>query len=178
MPRRRTKQLTAKQQELLHYKLTPLLSAEETLVLSPSRGYISLIHSPVNQPYNVIQGQLGVSATLALQLLIEYLPSWCPYNVLIPRFVGGRSPNDPSETTSAHWRDTVRPIRHAMGDLHAALAPFDLGVAVFPRIGYKLVRRSELYLITGSPSESVTDTPPRRVVSFYAVDTNLSDSEL
>jgi hypothetical protein len=73
----------------------------------------------------------------------------------------------------------VRPIRYAMGDLHAALAPFDLSVAVLPRIGYKLVRRSELlYLTTGSSSESVTDTPPRRVVSFYAVDTNLSDSEL
>ena len=134
-------------ESLLHYRLPSLLLATDILVLNQPERVITLLR-PFAGPQTPIlsASQLAPGAMQALELLIQFVPGWCPYMVLIERLVGNHAVPAVTSTVrdAKEWKAIVRPIRRAMRDVHTALEPFNLGVAVLPKVGYQLVQRSEL----------------------------------
>jgi hypothetical protein len=163
-------QKTDREEAFQHYCLPTLLAADDILVLNPSGGLISLLHSPIGKQANIkLQRPFPPYPMQAVELLIQFAPTWCPYSILIERFFGLHlSPAEVENLTQEQWKTQFRPLRTAMKDANTLLAPFNLGTAVLPRVGYQLVRRSDLFTTSSNARSSSSHVKVNRVISLFS----------
>ena len=130
---------------LQQYRLPPLLPIDQSLVLHPTGGMLSLLQNGSDQPALLLQCQLSLSATLVLRRLLLCYPDWCPFEDLLvalyPQQTQQQFRQRLDEARGHEWTLLVKPVQRAIERVDRTLRPCGLGVVSLRRQGYQLIIR-------------------------------------
>src|SRR6185312_10242520 len=96
-------------EEILHFSLQGLLPTGHTLALNTTLGTLSHLVCKQDRPYMLLEQQFTTSEISVLMPLLESYPYYCPYEVLLASFNGGRV----NEITTARCRKRLQEAQEA-----------------------------------------------------------------
>ena len=135
-------------EEVLHFSLQGLLPSGHTLALNTSLGTLSHLVCKDERPYMLMEQQFTTSEICVLLPLLEAYPYYCPYEVLLTSFNGGRV-NDSAVARSRErlleaqeagvWDQEMRPVRNVLSRTRLKTRAFGIEISSILETGYILM---------------------------------------
>lgn len=135
-------------EEILHFSLQGLLPTGHTLALNTTLGTLSHLVCKQDRPYMLLEQQFTTSEISVLMPLLESYPYYCPYEVLLASFNGGRV----NEITTARcrkrlqeaqeagvWDQEMRPVRNVLSRTRLKTRTFGIEISSILETGYILM---------------------------------------
>lgn len=140
--------IQGREEDILHFSLQGLLPQGHTLALNTILGTLSLLVCKDDRALLLLEQQFTNSEMCVLLPLLESYPYYCPYEVLVAHFQGGRANEREIERCKQRladaqeagvWDIEMRPVRNMLSRTRLKTRPFGLEISSILETGYILM---------------------------------------